>query len=117
MKAFENIKREAGIPYFSTLYDIDMWREDLQTVENALHRLEKFETPVNKKDIRSVAERLTALEIIKDSLEDTSLILWKHNVYGKGIVHYCLGTKITKEKYEFLKKILGEKSSKKSSNK
>lgn len=40
LKALENIKREAGIPYFSTLYDIDMWREDFKTVETALKALE-----------------------------------------------------------------------------
>lgn len=40
LEALENIKREAGIPYFSTLYDIDMWREDFKTVENALKALE-----------------------------------------------------------------------------
>ena len=33
LKALENIKREAGMPYFSTLYDIDMCREDFATVE------------------------------------------------------------------------------------
>lgn len=40
LQALENIKKEAGIPYFSTLYDIDMWREDFKTVETALKALE-----------------------------------------------------------------------------
>lgn len=40
LKALENIKREAGTPYFSTLYDIDMWREDFATIENTLKALE-----------------------------------------------------------------------------
>lgn len=36
LKAFENVKREAGIPYFSSLYDIDMWRSDLKAIEEGL---------------------------------------------------------------------------------
>lgn len=40
LKALERIKREAGTPYFSTLYDIDMWREDFQAIETALEALE-----------------------------------------------------------------------------
>lgn len=40
LEALKNIKREAGVPYFSTLYDIDMWREDFATVEAALKALE-----------------------------------------------------------------------------
>lgn len=39
-KALERIKREVGTPYFSTLYDIDMWREDFKTVEKDLELLE-----------------------------------------------------------------------------
>ena len=41
LEALKNIKREAGTPYFSTLYDIDMWHEDFATVENALKDKEK----------------------------------------------------------------------------
>lgn len=41
LEAFKNIRREAGIPYFSTLYDIDMWKDDLSIVENALKGKEK----------------------------------------------------------------------------
>ena len=36
LKAWENIRREVGIPYFSTLYDIDMWREDIGIVDTTL---------------------------------------------------------------------------------
>ena len=36
LEALDNIKREAGTPYFSTLYDIDMWRDDFKTVTDAL---------------------------------------------------------------------------------
>ena len=39
-EALRRIKREAGTPYFSTLYDIDMWNEDFKTVENDLEVLE-----------------------------------------------------------------------------
>lgn len=40
LEALENIKREAGTPYFSTLYDIDMWREDFAIVEKELKALD-----------------------------------------------------------------------------
>ena len=40
LEALKNIKREAGTPYFSTLYDIDMWREDFAIVEKELKALE-----------------------------------------------------------------------------
>lgn len=40
LEALKNIKSEAGTPYFSTLYDIDMWREDFAIVENELKALE-----------------------------------------------------------------------------
>ena len=35
LEAFKNVKEEAGTPYFSSLYDIDDWRKDLQTLEKA----------------------------------------------------------------------------------
>lgn len=41
-EALKRIKREARIPYFSTLYDIDMWREDFKTIEEDLEILEIF---------------------------------------------------------------------------
>ncbi len=44
LEALESIRREAGIPYFSTLYDSDMWREDFKTVETALKALEIIKT-------------------------------------------------------------------------
>lgn len=40
LEALENIKREAGTPYFSTLYDIDDWRKDFKMVEKELKALE-----------------------------------------------------------------------------
>ena len=40
LEALKRIKREAGIPYFSTLYDIDMWREDFKIIEDSLKILE-----------------------------------------------------------------------------
>lgn len=40
LEALKNIKREAGTPYFSTLYDIDMWREDFGIIEKELKALE-----------------------------------------------------------------------------
>lgn len=44
LDALERIKREAETPYFSSLYDIDMWNEDFKTVEKALkNENEQFE--------------------------------------------------------------------------
>ena len=40
LAALENIKREAGTPYFSTLYDIDDWKEDFKIIEKELKALE-----------------------------------------------------------------------------
>ena len=40
LESLKNIKREAGTPYFSTLYDIDMCREDFSIVEKELIALE-----------------------------------------------------------------------------
>lgn len=71
LKALENIKREAGIPYFSTLYDIDMWREDFATIEKGLKKLEELENITCKepKDADEILDflltRNKALEIIK----------------------------------------------------
>jgi hypothetical protein len=42
LKALANIRREAGTPYFSTLYDIDMWREDFATIEKELKDKDKY---------------------------------------------------------------------------
>ena len=39
LEALKNIKREAGTPYFSTLYDIDMWREDFGIIDKELKAL------------------------------------------------------------------------------
>lgn len=43
LEALENIKREAGTPYFSSLYDIDDWKEDFKIIEKNLERLECLE--------------------------------------------------------------------------
>ena len=83
LKALENIKREAGFPYFSTLYDIDMWREDFKTVETALK----------------------ALEIIK--IKNVNLGLVK---YGKDYQQYlcscAMSEEITEEEFDLLKEVL-----------
>ena len=42
-EALKRIRREAGTPYFSTLYDIDMWREDFKTIEKDLDKLKQLE--------------------------------------------------------------------------
>ena len=39
IKALENIKKERP-QYFSTLYDLDMWKEDIETIEKELKVLE-----------------------------------------------------------------------------
>ena len=36
LEALKNNKREAGVPYFSTLYDIDMWKEDFEIIKQDL---------------------------------------------------------------------------------
>lgn len=38
--AFENVVRETGIPYFSSLYDIDDWNRDLATIKKELQYAE-----------------------------------------------------------------------------
>lgn len=40
LETLERIKREATTPYFSALYDIDMWKKDFQTIEITLKALE-----------------------------------------------------------------------------
>lgn len=40
LEALENIKREAGTPYFSSLYDIDDWKQDFATVRKTLMAFE-----------------------------------------------------------------------------
>lgn len=58
LEALERIKREAGIPHFSSLYDIDMWKEDFATVETTLKKQEQdqekqaFEIIKNRFDFR-----------------------------------------------------------------
>lgn len=38
--AFENVVREAGTPYFSSLYDIDDWHRDLAIIKDELQYAE-----------------------------------------------------------------------------
>lgn len=40
LEALENIKREAGTPYFSTLYDDEQWRKDFEAVQKDLEVLD-----------------------------------------------------------------------------
>lgn len=47
----------------------------LEPIEKALKRLEQYETPAKKKDIMSVAKRLTALEIIKEKRVNVDTLL------------------------------------------
>lgn len=42
LEALFRIKREAGIPYFSSLYDIDMWKEDFKIIEKSLETLKRI---------------------------------------------------------------------------
>lgn len=90
-EALKNIREEAGTPYFSSLYDIDMWREDFATVE----------------------KELKAVEIIKKKKVDINelFILWR---YRKGeelkIYNGCrqVKYKLNQEEYELLKRCLNE---------
>ena len=41
-EALNNIKKEAGTPYFSSLYDIDDWKEDFKTLQELVDK----ETPM-----------------------------------------------------------------------
>ena len=66
LKAYENIKREAGTPYFSTLYDIDMWREDLSIVEQALQDFQWLKAHIcwDLLDHLNTEDKLKLLEIM-----------------------------------------------------
>ena len=39
LETLTRIRREAGMPYFSALYDKDMWDEDFRTIAKALQVL------------------------------------------------------------------------------
>ena len=85
LEALKRIRREAGTPYFSSLYDIDMWREDFRTIE----------------------KNLKALEIIKNKHTDIhSLIISKtlgqYNNFYVGLSIQLL----TQEEYDLLKEVL-----------
>ena len=68
LEALENIKREAGTPYFSTLYDIDMWREDFATIEKELNGYERMLKVFSIKELANTERKLKALEIIKEKI-------------------------------------------------
>lgn len=85
LEALKSIKREAGVPYFSTLYDIDMWREDFATVETALK----------------------ALEVIKEKRVDVDDLIESVNLeeYNRHM-SFCYGSFLTQEEYDLLKEVL-----------
>ena len=131
LEAFENIKREAGTPYFSTLYDIDMWREDFATVKDKLKRLEELEKEwemehtlrirlenINYELVRekeSNEKKLKALEIIKEYQVDVALLIdcqceeeYLNRLCNRYLaIREKLGYKrLGKEEYELLKDIV-----------
>ena len=90
LDALENIKREVDVPYFSTLYDIDMWVEDITTIE----------------------KELKALEIIKNKGVDIATLMAQNTLYSYNAWANChpnniYGRKqLTQEEYELLKEVL-----------
>lgn len=83
-KALENVKREAGTPYFSTLYDIDMWRNDFETIENGLKIPDKmneelFEFYYSQLFQYSTAKTTSELNFYEGSLETIVSIYSKFN--------------------------------------
>ena len=84
LNSFDNIKREAGTPYFSSLYDIEMWKEDIAIVEEALHFPEKmnedlFEFYFSGLISYSKAEKAMQLNFYMGSLETIIAIYAKAN--------------------------------------
>ena len=59
LEALKNIKREAGMPYFSTLYDIDMWHEDFETIKADLEVLEIIKKNTYRRDYNSLEPSIT----------------------------------------------------------
>jgi len=95
LKALNNIRREATIPYFSSLYDIDDWNEDFLTIE----------------------KELKALEIIKNKRVDTwclrhiiqsnsNLDRYNNNLLEKYNNNFKVGYKLTQEEFNLLKEVL-----------
>ena len=120
LEALENIKREAGFPYFSTLYDIDMWREDFKTVETALKENEvyqfmfhevKYYVESKEFSLEDLAKKLKALEIIKNKQVDMNTLRMTF-VMNKDFTFYnedlSFGEELTKEEYELLKEVLND---------
>ena len=101
LKAWEEVKDEMcyGDPDLKEAYE-----ENFDIIETALRRLDQYETPTRKKDIMSVAKRLTALEIIKEKKVNvrclmSGWVLGKYNSYKSHI-------RLTEKEYDLLKEIL-----------
>lgn len=116
LEALERIKREAGIPYFSSLYDIDMQKEDFETIETALKRLENYEKNEDfYKDVLNYAylseqdkiKKLKAFEIIK---EKCLKIDFKILLASPDYETYCFMANstnyISKKEFDLLKEVL-----------
>lgn len=65
LKALKNIKEEAGTPYFSSLYDIDDWREDFDTVGRYLKAFE-----IMKKNLGASFDCLKYYETVQEWNEE-----------------------------------------------
>lgn len=63
LEALKNIRREAGFPYFSTLYDIDMWNEDFETIRKSLEVLEI----IRKKNV-NINRLKTVIRLVKEGI-------------------------------------------------
>ena len=84
LESLANIKREAGIPYFSSLYDIDEWNEDFSTVEQALKE------KANQDDyIYCLQDSILTLETTLKRYRDLHKVLQeKKDLYEKLYQHY-----------------------------
>jgi len=106
LKALANIKREAGIPYFSTLYDIDMWRKDFATLENAIIELEVKREIIADILTREEEEKYEVLEIIKKRFTIQFCKSDLDNYYGIMQIGINPIYIKTQEEYELLKRVL-----------
>lgn len=118
LKALENIKREAGIPYFSTLYDIDMWREDFATIEKELKENERLkasylENLLNEESKETLYDKLKALEILKRiDVNIQELLGWlldnDYDGYFDSVIDKVEDIRyvLTKQEFIFLKGVL-----------
>ena len=94
LEALENIRREAGTPRFSSLYDIDDWKEDFNTILYALKEKEQDQ------------KKLKALEIIKEKKVDCLLIVISQTVMDYNDMCEEDNVKLTKEEFNLLKEVL-----------